>query len=237
MNRPSLAVALTLLTSAAFASLLPAPGLAEEYLPLPLGATWHYVGDAGGGETLVVTGTRVLFGTETQVVSYENSTMNDGLENYWTTAPDGDVFLWGFFRNLQGWGWAYYPPLRMVDAPLSPGQQWSTTTTLYDLPELVPQSTFDYPLEVYTEGTITVPAGSFFAYGIGPATPLPIFGYTVAGEVITADIRDRTASDWWSDGVGRVQYVVDQTYALTSFEMPTPIVPTSWGRVKALYQR
>jgi hypothetical protein len=230
------AVSLSFLTGAVTLGAAAAGALAAEYLPLPLGATWQYISEAGGAETQIVTGTRNLFGTDTWVISYQDSPLNDGLENYWTTNAEGDVFLWGFFRNLQGWGWAYQPPIRMVDAPLSLGQEWSTTYTIYELPGFVPEGTNEYPLEVSSEGMVTVPAGTYFAYGIGiPELPL-LGGYSITGEVVAGAPGHRAASDWWSDGVGRVQYEVDQIYRLTSFGWPTPVAVTSWGRVKALYR-
>lgn len=228
------AFAFGVITTAAAGCMASTIALAAEYLPLDLGVTRQYVGDEGGAETLVVTGTRTLFGTEVKVISYQNSTVNEGLENYWTTAPDGDVLLWGFYRNVEEFGRVYQPPVRMVDAPLSVGRQWATTFAIYTFPGYVVQGTATYPLEVYTEGPVSVPAGTYSAYGIGLGNPPLLAGHTITGEVVTGDIREDVATDWWSDGVGRVQYDLDRRYQLLSADPPTPTTGISWGRVKAL---
>jgi hypothetical protein len=45
----------------------------------------------------------------------------------------------------------------------------------------------------------------------------------------------REASDWYSDGVGAIQYITNALYRLTAFEQPTPVVETPWGAIRRLY--
>jgi hypothetical protein len=46
------------------------------------------------------------------------------------------------------------------------------------------------------------------------------------------------SSDWFSAGVGFVQYQygLDDPLQLTAFDMPTPVATVSWGRIKGQYR-
>ena len=92
-------VSLAILTCA----LVTQPALADpDYLPLQVGNTWSYEGSGGYAETMTVIGTTEVLGEVVSVIDYSASTSNEPLENYWTRASDGDVMLWGFFRDEEG---------------------------------------------------------------------------------------------------------------------------------------
>jgi hypothetical protein len=170
-------------------------------------------------------------------------------ENFWSEDASGNVYLHGAVNFTYPAEAAYVPPIRMVAPPLFLGKSWVTNDIrVYNL-DGTPwdDAPIDYPLRVYTEGTITVPAGDFYSYGVGYDTPFgslltsrqgtfDVLGRRVAGSQSTTD----NATEWYSDGVGVVQscYYTDRQYAfrLLSYGLPTvPTQATTWGRVKALY--
>lgn len=202
----------------------------------------------GERDVLTVIGMTQLRGHDVFVIEYSNSTYNNGLRNFWTNESDGDVLLWGF-RESDGSGFLYDPPIRMVDAPLSLGRSWTSATTVSSDPDTIPHSDVTFLFEVYEAGVLDVPAGSFYAYGVG---------YTQAGYIRTAEIpatrgvfdilgrvpgssrANRTvasnATDWWSENIGELQYLSTDTYQLSSFDAPTPARVVSWGGIKSRFR-
>jgi hypothetical protein len=171
------------------------------------------------------------------IIDYSASTHNDPLQNYWTTGADGDVLLWGFFRDEEGgFGAAYQPPLVWIDAPLFVGKTWACTTQVYWLPDEVPAGPAVYEFTVTWDGVLAVPAGSFqsiaigFADPVGPTAPRAGFGADGVAVGSRAD-PDR----WFSDGVGQVQYEAEALYRLVSFGV-TPVQAASWAHIKLLYR-
>ena len=126
----------------------------------------------------------------------------------------------------------------MLDAPLFTGKTWVTATQYYLLPQMAYQGDFEMTLTVVSEEMLTLPAGQFPVFGIGEVGsaqgPLTRDGveYALSGERLTPG---RDASDWYSENVGLVQYRTDDLYQLVRFDAPTPVVGTTWGRVKALF--
>jgi hypothetical protein len=212
--------------------LTPSACLSQEYLPLSFGSSWHYEGVQGAQERQTVVGTVDVWGMSTRVIQFTESTHNPGLKNYWTTEPDRDVLLWGF--NRKGFGWLYNPPIRVLDAPLFIGKTWSTTVQIFSVPDTVLVGTFPFAFTVYEEGVISVPAGSFSAFGIGSTTPLPA-RYSISGEVARAEPQG-SADVWYSEGVGRVRYIADQRYDLESYGQPTPVLSATWGSIKRQFR-
>ncbi len=212
--------------------------IAQNYLPLTIGNIWHYESLAGYSEDRVVTGTNTIRGTTTYVIDYQNSTSNTGLENYWTTGSEGDVLLWGWWLEFDGFGILWDPAILYLDAPLFLGKTWNVTTTGYELPDTTFFASFDITFQVVGEGMISVPAGDFFSFAIT---------YTVSAAAPGGDARAlygaRIAAafsggptDWYSDGIGQVQYDTDDLYQLVSFNVPTATQPTTWGGIKGLYR-
>jgi hypothetical protein len=213
---------------------------AEPFLPLAVGNNWEYDGLVGEHELWRVQSTSTIWGSETYRILFEESTQNEGLRNYWTSDEDGSALLWGFYRWQEDSGKLYAPPLRMVDAPLHVGKTWRCTTHVYDLPDTVYSETMVQTFVVYSEGPISVPAGDFYAYGVGTTVPPP--GFSEPGKTVGLDGRVTQvgslglATDWWTEGVGEVQYKANDTYRLTSYELITAVDPTSWGRIKAVFR-
>jgi hypothetical protein len=207
------------------------------YLPLGLGTTWSYETPARDAETMTVTGTIDLLSSTVTVIEYSESTANDSLENYWTTESDGDVLLWGFFRaESGGWGYAYDPPVRVVDAPLYVGKTWTIESQVLSLPGGAPTGTLSGELTVSWEGELTVPAGDFECFAIESVDTLPPPRLPVD---VRIDGRETGSSfyptEWFSDGVGRVQYDSDTLYELVSY-LASPVERTSWSTIKTLFR-
>jgi hypothetical protein len=216
---------------------LPAWSASEDpdYLPLSTGRTWVYESPVGGGETMTVVGTRDLMGTVVWVMDYTESTVNDSLENYWTTGADGDVLLHGFVREDEGgWGVVYLPPIAALDVPVFVGKSWQCSTQTYRLPEETPWDDLEMGFEVVWEGVLSVPAGEFPCIGVAN---VPVVwhdsrrGYTLDGRKLS---RDSDPWTWYSGGVGVVRYDADRIYDLISYGV-TPVESASWTRIKALY--
>ncbi|HEY2956467.1 MAG TPA: hypothetical protein VGK89_14605 [Candidatus Eisenbacteria bacterium] len=198
-----------------------------------------YSGLQQASETMTVTGTVLIRGRQAFVIRYGPSLYNEGLENYWSTSPDGDVLLHGFNRSLENFGYVYDPPIVLLDAPLAVGSTWTQTVNYYALPDTTPAGTFTITFGVFEAGALAVPAGTFYAYGIGqaPGGVMVLAGtgtFSVTGRRITSS---STATDWWAEGVGRVKYASDQEYQLESFTGPTGTDAITWGGLKALYRR
>lgn len=221
-------------------SLVAVPVLAQPYLPLAVGNHWSYQGIGGKHEQQTITGTTMILGRDVYVKSTTESSSNSGLENYWSTEPDGDVFLHGFYRNIEAFGVVYDPPLRMVDAPLAMGKSWTTHAAIFYLPGMTPGESFDFT-ESVLEGAkkLTVPAGTFAAFGIGQ-TLAPPAARTLAGSPLALDgsvqAISAQASEWYSAGVGEVQFQADDLYQLSSYDFPTPVASTTWGKLKHWYR-
>ena len=217
----------------------PPAARAQSYQPLQVGNQWVYSYLPGGSETKTVTGTVRVFGREAFVIRYGPSLDNEGLENYWSTSPDDDVLLHGFNRTLDpGWNFIYDPPVVMLDAPPALGGTWTQTVTWYTVsgPDTIPAGTFPLTYAVLEAGDLTVPAGTFYAFGIG--TPPEIGArfasagaFTVTGDRITTLA---VATDWWAEGVGLVR---TGDYVLEAFGGPTGADAITWGGLKALYRR
>jgi len=207
------------------------------WFPMHIGNQWDYVRSDGANEVLTFTRTTTFGGREVFVLTYAPSPNNLGLENYWSAGPDGDVLLSGAFRYDDDFGLLYDPPLPLVDVPLALGKRWTQTTRVTRLPDMVDLGTHTFGWEVYSEGFVSVPAGLHFAYGIGQTIPTAVLDHApeldITGRRLSAG---PSATDWWSDGLGEVQYHSDALYRLTTFNFPTPTSATTWGAVKALYR-
>ena len=207
------------------------------YFPLEPGLFWMYEGTGGYEETMYVFGTRTLLGELVTVMGFSNSTSNEPLKNYWRRAEDGDVLLCGFFRDEDGgWGVAYDPPIRWVDAPVVLGATWACTTQVYELPGMVPADVMVLEYTVWSDGTLSLPSGDFPTVGIGFADPWTaetrLRGCTPDGRVASS----RSGPDrWLCDWVGLVQYDADDLYQLWYWGM-SPVEPQTWARVKMLYR-
>ncbi len=216
---------------------LVAPVVGQDYLPLETGNFWSYVADGGVEETRVVGDKVPVFHGFPYGIEHPVSPNNQGLVNYWTAGPDGDVLLWGFYRN--GWGYLYQPPIVLADAPLSLGKSWTSVVEIYSLPDtnFVQVATFN--LVVHEAPELTVPAGVFSTYGIGDPDPgvksLIDDRFTLWGTLNTNKVA--TVSLWYSLGVGVVQDQTDRLYKLKDYtDRPVDVEVSSWGELKVLFR-
>lgn len=213
------------------------PAEGQEYLPLETGNFWSYITEGGAKEMRVVGGQVPIFQGTPYEIEHPISDSNQGLVNYWTSGPDGDVLLWGFFRD--GWGRLYQPPISMVEAPLTVGKSWTTTVDIFSLPDTIFMETVDFTNIVQEAPELTVPAGVFPTFGIGfvepVATTLSTGRYTLLGELMMD--KDVGRLTWYSLDVGIVQEDHGPIYKLETYtDHPVATEVSTWGAVKALYR-
>ncbi len=213
------------------------PAVAEDYLPLQTGNFWSYVTSGGDQEMRVVTGQVPFFQGMPYAIEHTISVSDQGLVNYWTLDPDGDVLLWGFFRD--GWGYVYEPPIVMVDAPLAVGKSWSTNVDIISLPDTSYVTTADLQYFAAEAQDVIVPAGIFASFGIGSPDPgaKSLLGgrYTLWGTLVTDKANEELT--WYSAGVGVVQERISSLLMLETYtDRPVSVEMTTWGGVKALYR-
>jgi len=224
-------------------ALLVGPSHAYDYQPLQLGSQWFYDNPVYGPHTMSITGEREVLGTMTIIRHQEEE--GQIYENYWTSDEAGNLFLHGAY-NYEGVGAAYLPPIQVVAAPLYLGGAWVTEDIhVYDL-DGTPwgNEPFDYRLRVYTEGIEQVPAGDFYAYGVGteggPPAVLARDGqtYDLLGRALSDDYvpAEDSPTDWYSDGIGEVMWGTTYLFVLVSYDLPVPVVPTTWGRIRSLFR-
>jgi hypothetical protein len=235
-DRHALSAAVVLGTSL----LLPSVATTQNYLPLSVGNRWTYFGPRLGNEVHTVSGTTELRGRLVFVMSYSGNPANEGLENYWISRGDG-FFLCGFFRNAEKIGVAYDPPIRMLRVPASVGDVSTTTTTSYSWPDWqTPFQTFTISFTVIEDVLLDLPVGSIKALGLGQTLAAQgmhaYAAYAPDGSARTSTPDVSLATDWFAAGLGEVQYNTDDFYQLVDFEIPTPVVGATWGRLKRLYR-
>lgn len=231
----------------ALLALLPAQDVhAQTYHPLGEGLQWEYSSTVDGMMLMTMMGDRSVFGTETRIRLQEEETQT--YENYWTSDASGNLFLHGAF-NYDGFGLLYDPPIQMVSAPLVLGKTWTTEgIDLYDMDgNPWGSGPIDYPVRVYTEGTVSVPAGDFYAYGVGfdagagagivsNGNTYDMFGRRVDD----TESRGDNATVWYTEDVGEVieSSIQDESlgFRLVSYDAPVPVLPMSWGVIRSLFR-
>lgn len=215
------------------------------FLPLYQGNTWEYIAPGNVHERRTAVGQIEIWGSPCWVIRYSESTFNEGLENYCTVDEAGCVYLWGAWRPDAGFGILYSPPLRLIDGDPELWETWTSTYTAYLLPDTIEIATGSATFGVYEVGTISVPAGDFFSYGIGYWTEdsrpaLPAGSLTDDLDVFLAlapaDGNQGNPTKWWSDGVGLVRYLGSSTMELITYDLPTRARRLSWGAVRWNYR-
>jgi hypothetical protein len=222
--------------------LLAAPAArAQSYLPLAIGNHWIYASPSGAHDDQTVTGMKTILGRTVFVITYGAGGANSGLENYWIPQPEGGVYLCGFWDVGAQFGILYDPPILYVNAPLELGKTWTVSVRTWRLPGMTDDGPLDLGLAVMDEADLALPAGNFHSFGLGQTLPPSI--RTPAGSLRTLEGKIPTtgssmSSDWFSAGVGFVQYQygLDDPLQLTAFDMPTPVATVSWGRIKGQYR-
>jgi hypothetical protein len=221
----------------------PSPVHAAPWLPLGLGTRWEYRGVAGSHQVETITGFPVLHGRTVAAKSYSEG-VDAGLENYWLLAPDGSVLLAGFNNPSAALAILYEPPIRLLPVPPVVGPGSFVTTTIFNLFTDAVLGTFPLRYDVSEEVQLTLPAGLFHTFGVGQAISLPS-PQSVAGRTLSLDGRtigragssifSVTTTDWFSEGVGEVQYLASDVYQLVSFGEPTATARSNWTAVKRLF--
>lgn len=231
----------------AFLALLPAGSAhAQNYHPLDEGLHWEYSSTADGVMQMTMMGDRTVFGTQTRIRLQEEETQT--YENYWTSDASGNLFLHGAY-NSDGFGLLYDPPIQMISAPLFLDKTWTNEEIhIFDLDgNPWGSGPIDYPLRVYTEGIVTVPAGDFYSYGVGfdvgPGARFTMEGnsYDVFGRrVDDTETREDNATDWYTEDVGETisSNYLDESlgFRLVSYDAPVPVRPMSWGVIRSLFR-
>lgn len=232
----SLALAMSL-------ALIPACALGAPWLPLTAGMRWEYRGAGGQHQIETITGFTTLHGRVVAVKSYAEGA-DAGLQNYWFLAPDGSVMLAGFLNPSASLAWVYEPPVRYLPVPPVVGPGPDVLTSVHDLftDALLFQTSMRF--DVTEQVTLAVPAGSFPTFGVGRLVNLPGPG-TAPQLALTMDGRALPppapgifyiqSTDWFSEGVGVVQYQSFELLQLVGFGSPVPVAHSSWARVKRLY--
>lgn len=223
-------------TFAALSGIVALPASAQ-YLPLEAGNEWGYVGSGGDTEIHTVTGQIPIFSGNPWVIEWTGNPAVEGLSNFWTSEPDGDVYVWGFY--IEGdFGVVYDPPIHYVDAPLELGKVWTQTVDLYTYPDLIFQGPLELAFEVYEDGVLAVPYGEFPSFGIGQTLPPGFLAATGGLDLLGRPVGAETggsATDWFSFGIGVIQYRSNDLWQLESIGGPVPAQESSWGRIKQTF--
>ena len=224
------------------AALAPSLAWSGDWMPLAIGNRWEYRGATSGSHAVEqITGTFSLRGRVVAIKQYLEG-INAGLENYWLLDLDGSVLLAGFL-TADGYGVAYEPPIRYLDGPPTVGAKPPQSITIYDLHTNEVLAAYSEEYDIMEDVVLNLPAGSFQALGMGLS---PNSGPAVAARrALTLDGRVLTAvpsavpgrvSDWFSEGVGVVQYDAGELFQLVGFCQPTPTLVSNWGALKRLYR-
>ena len=220
---------------------------AADWLPLKLGNEWTYVDDGDQPHTESFIETGFVRGRRVFVREYIGGP-DDGLYNFWLKDAEGGVLLAGYYKPIYPFGLVYEPPVKIIPGVPAVGMQYTTHVYAWSVPDNAPYAEFDLNMAVQSQVTLNVLAGSFTCFGVGQVAP-PLLNFAAApGVTLGLDGRvigdggqmlgnaPDSATDWYADGVGLVQYNVGMLFQLSGANLPTPTAHTSWGRLKQLYR-
>ena len=240
-----------LVTCAAFL-LLGAPFAAStasgaDWLPMKLGNEWTYVDTGDEPHTETFTQIGHVRGRRVFVREYIGGP-DDGLLNFWLKDADGGLLLAGYYKPLYPFGLVYEPPVKIFPGVPAVGVQYSTHVYAISVPDNAPYAEFDVYMAVQSQVTLNVLAGTFTCFGVGQVAP-PALSFAAApgvmlgldGRVIDdfgqmLDNSPESATEWYADGVGLVQYNSSTLFQLSTANLPTPATRSSWGHIKQLYK-
>lgn len=239
-----LAPAIALLVCLAAA--LPAGEARAQWLPLAIGNEWTYMDEGDEPHVEAITELGRVRGRRMYVKSYTGGP-DDGLLNFWALDSDGSVLLGGYYKPWYPFGLVYEPPVRIFPGSPVVGAEWTTHTVAYSVPDNVIYAEFDLYWRVQAQVTLVLQAGTFDAIGVGqvapPAVSLAPDGQSwgldgrVSGPAGGAGLNGPdSATEWYADGVGLVKYDVGAPFFLSAYNLVTPAVTSSWGRIKRLYR-
>jgi hypothetical protein len=216
-------------------------GVLQPMLPLEIGNHWEYRSVGGAVQVETITGTRTVLGREVFVKTYSFGP-DAGVDNWWQTGPGGEVLLAGFDRH-DGFSLGYDPPITMCGGSPTPGDAWTTHVVAYDMTDPSNHLEFDITFRALEVVSLSVPAGTFSSVGVGQDLP-PVAKAFLAARGLALDGRRASAAskgatptptDWFSAGVGEVQYTSSDLFQLVGYGNPTPALQTTWGGLKRLY--
>lgn len=227
---------------ALFALGAPRPAAADPWQPLDIGLRWEYRGIGGGHQVEHISGLRSVRGRTVAVKAYDEGA-DAGLENFWQLGADGTVYLCGFNAPSGPLALAYEPPIAYLPGPPALGVSRTTDVTVYNLADGSLYSAFSIRCLVLEELDLVLPAGVFHALGTGQDMSAPR-AIAAGGHTFSLDGRSigdlpaglaPSPTDWYTDGVGVVQYQGSDLFQLLSFGLPTPAAHSSWTAIKRLY--
>ena len=213
------------------------------YLPLEVGNRWAYSSDLVGPDIKeVVTEWDPVFG-DAFMIRYLVSDHSPGLQNYWSTNAEGDVFLHGFVRRDPRRLFIYDPPLKVVDAPLLPGRTWVSAVDIMVEPGGQPVGRYVVRYTVTEPETFVIEGNEVVAHGVLETSE----SEDVAG-VGSQWLTDGRPFDpgkdqvivphWWAPGVGEIQYRSLGIFHLVgySFDHLVANEQKTWSDLKTLYR-
>lgn len=231
---------------ALLAALSPGTAARADWLPLAVGNQWVYMDETDEPHTEAITDEAHVRGRRMFVKSYLGG-QDDGLVNFWKLDTDGSLLLGGYYRAAYPFGLVYEPPVKIFPGSPVVNQEWTTHTVAIAIPDNVIYAEFDLYWKVQEQVTVPSPAGTFECVGVGQVAP-PAFAAAPGGAPLALDgtvIRPAegpldngpsSATEWYADGVGLVRYDTGVPYLLQSYDLVTPAVTSSWGRLKRLYR-
>lgn len=229
-----LALALVIATA-----LTPSLARSDSWEPLQIGNRWEYRGTGGSHQVEHITGTFTLRGRVVAIKHYDEG-LDAGLENYWLIDPDGSVLLAGF-TAADGFGVAYEPPLRYLNGPPAVGAKPPQFVTAYNLSTNAVEFADYLQRDITEDVVLSLPAGSFHALGSGQLAAPALSARRVStldGRALPAAQPNGSgtlSTDWYSEGVGVVQYNTSDLFQLVGFGQPTATLASNWGAIKRLY--
>ncbi|MFC1573039.1 hypothetical protein ACFL6M_05515 [Candidatus Eisenbacteria bacterium] len=224
-----------LLTLVLFVVTVSAPAGAEDFFPTHVGSIWEYIGlDSGDPYVTECVATETVWGIECGVFTNDGPG-DEGLVQYWYKDANGDVRIRAWFRTIGDYGSLFDPGIKMMSGAPFVGEEWCTTVDAYHLPDTSFVGSFASCHVIESEGPLDLPAGTFYAYGVGEPEPLMLIEeHDTLGRDLSSPLREITR--WYSEAVGEVKYVTADTYELTGYSIPpTPVGGRTWGEIKALF--
>jgi hypothetical protein len=215
---------------------------ADPWQPLEVGRRWEYRGVGGAHQVETITGDLMLRGRSVAAKYYAEGP-DAGLENYWMLGADGTVFLCGFNAPSAALAVAYEPPIPYLPGPPALGASRTTSVTAYRIADGSVLDALTLTCTVLEEVDLSLPAGLFHALGAGQVLVAPQ-AIQAGGRTFSLDGRMLTgvapglaasATDWYSDGIGIVQYQTIDLYQLVGFGLPTSAGRSTWSAIKRLY--
>ncbi len=212
--------------------------LANDFFPMCPGSVWEYADDETSAPYVKeCVGWEDIWGVRCGVIEYLKGP-DAGLRNFWYDAADGVLMLRGFFRPQDGFGFLYEPGIPMISASPFLGEEFCVSVDAFHLPDSTYSDSWSFCQGIVEEGFLDLPAGTFYAYGLGGRDEgLGRGDYDLLGRRIRSPQRGN-AWIWFTEHVGEVRSTSIGSYSLADYSLPpSSLDVTSWGRVKALYVR